>query len=803
MQRRRNRSLFGFSAHTCCHTDAACCLPLQDGVFASPTSPGLPLHRRTTRSSPTSRQRGSPAEPTVPFSVLRSFSAVLAQGKVIAWCVVLLITICWACGRQSAAPNGEAMALGLMPDGSDAEAKADLDGQPAREIDADAVLAVAIRLLLVMVGLQPLGPVPPLSGVLFLLMIAVCVLVIDIHLSRLIKALINGAWGALKGSFRAVARLLRRGASDKPQPFRLGRSSRQLRQLSNIAKLTLAAMLAMVHPSLGLAIGVGALFFTWKIPQSRGLFLLTVNGDVQHAPAAVPSRSNSGHEVDCSAAREAPGYRGNSMSERAARQQPAANGKADGVPSWRQERRQQQQFANRVSERLQQQEQQPAPLAAGAGPSALMNHRPPPLSIAADQHHRQVDFLGTTITYNTSSSHSQQRQQQQQIRSSFADSSPYKPPSHAPMDGKPAGQPAAQVPFAAGSVPFSPRGASQLPSSFSQLDMQAAESAPGIGDTHAGQPAWDASCALPGWSAPCSPLPGPPPTYEAYGNAPFSPIPSNGGGFNFYSAARNSDHNSIDLPFSPLPQHAQQQQHQHQQQARRTSQQYQQYGSAAQGAGPLPGTASPQPGCYSATAVTPQGPASPASRRPLWLEPVSHPPSPTAARIAPGLLYSPATHSRVDQQAAISKMLQHMHQAWLLLYGMQLLLLLPSLISWLRMPMGSRCFADLRDAVGVMLMVSHCLALAQGALPAYIGVPLRLGRKQTLQLYVLRISGGYVFCAALCGLSARSFEVMAFTAMVMQYGHLLDYIWRCLHLWCFYVFDSEHKWFTGAKRKVK
>jgi hypothetical protein len=157
----------------------------------------------------------------------------------------------------------------------------------------------------------------------------------------------------------------------------------------------------------------------------------------------------------------------------------------------------------------------------------------------------------------------------------------------------------------------------------------------------------------------------------------------------------------------------------------------------------------------------------------------------------------------VDHGAAVAKMLQHMHQAWLLLYGLQLLQLVPSLVSWVRTPGGSRRASGAVDALCASLMAAHCLALAGGGARAYVGATFRLGRRGALQPLALRAAAAYLLAASLVGQSVRSFHVAAAAAGAVLFGHWAAEAARALLLWAAAAASGDVRLFASGKRKVK
>lgn len=120
-----------------------------------------------------------------PLSVLRSTNAVLSDKRVIATALGLLLICCTSNSWSLLLPS---FSKGLTP-----------------KLDYCLhLLQQLLGLLLHLMGLQQIGVTPSLPGAMFLTAVAVTVLLLDIHVTAVVKAVVDVVSGLIAASTRCV-----------------------------------------------------------------------------------------------------------------------------------------------------------------------------------------------------------------------------------------------------------------------------------------------------------------------------------------------------------------------------------------------------------------------------------------------------------------------------------------------------------------------------------------------------------------------------------------------------------------------
>jgi hypothetical protein len=122
--------------------------------------------------------------------------------------------------------------------------------------------------------------------------------------------------------------------------------------------------------------------------------------------------------------------------------------------------------------------------------------------------------------------------------------------------------------------------------------------------------------------------------------------------------------------------------------------------------------------------------------------------------------------------AALQQALQQLQHGWLLLYGTGLLMLLPSLLAWLRQSPINLGLGEPVDLLLAVPIVLHCLGLARGGLAACTGVPQLHVGGGTVAVHkrALYCAGLYMFAAALQGRAVAAHVMLCAAACLMLAG---------------------------------
>lgn len=168
---------------------------------------------------------------------------------------------------------------------------------------------------------------------------------------------------------------------------------------------------------------------------------------------------------------------------------------------------------------------------------------------------------------------------------------------------------------------------------------------------------------------------------------------------------------------------------------------------------------------------------------------------------------------------ALHQLTCHMCHAWTLLYGCCWLMLLPSLLAWLQLPLGQQHCSHPLDVLLLLPVLLHCVAISAGRVEALVGYgpataaearrirndarrvkqphsnssssPTRLpagadsaaAASGPVDLYklVVRSAAVYMFAAALLGQAVAWLGVVAGVASLMLGGQAAVEGWQRLH----------------------
>ncbi len=122
---------------------------------------------------------------------------------------------------------------------------------------------------------------------------------------------------------------------------------------------------------------------------------------------------------------------------------------------------------------------------------------------------------------------------------------------------------------------------------------------------------------------------------------------------------------------------------------------------------------------------------------------------------------------------ALQQALQQLQHGWLLLYGTGLLMLLPSLLAWLRQSPSNWGLGEPVDVLLAVPIVLHCVGLVRGGLAACTGVQQLHVGGGTVAVHerALYCAGLYMFAAALQGRAVAAHGVLCAAACLMLAGH--------------------------------
>jgi hypothetical protein len=133
------------------------------------------------------------------------------------------------------------------------------------------------------------------------------------------------------------------------------------------------------------------------------------------------------------------------------------------------------------------------------------------------------------------------------------------------------------------------------------------------------------------------------------------------------------------------------------------------------------------------------------------------------------------------------------------MYGIGLLMLMPSLVAWLRQNPNNWGLGEPVDVLLAVPVVLHCVGLAKGSLAACTGVPERYaGGTMAVHERGLYWAGLYMFAAALQGRAVAAHGVFCAAACFMLGGH-----WAALC--CGRVVAAAQAWWAqppGGRQKV-